>query len=90
MLSLVQTSRVKANPSSRPHQLPISGSTTSKKSSVSSSTAGTMATAGSSNGSQAGSTPQMIRRMPSFGNAKEQNITTGSHNEMGVDVGNVQ
>uniref|UniRef100_A0AC34FF08 Rap guanine nucleotide exchange factor 2 n=1 Tax=Panagrolaimus sp. ES5 TaxID=591445 RepID=A0AC34FF08_9BILA len=91
MLSLVQTSRVKATPSSRPHQLPISGSTTSKKSSVSSSTAGTMATAGSSNGSQAGSTPQMIRRMPSFGNAKEQSINnTGSHNEMGVDVGNVQ
>jgi Rap guanine nucleotide exchange factor 2 len=89
MLSLVQTSRVKATPSSRPHQLPIAGSTTSKKSSISSSTAGTMATAGSSsNGSQSGATPQIIRRMPSFNNAKEQQQSnTSGHNEMGVDVG---
>ena len=82
MLSLVQTSRIKPQPVQRP-QLP-SGSTASKKSSLSSSTAGTVATIGSSNGSYAGTTPQTIRRMPSF---NSKGVDGNGHNEMGVDVG---
>ncbi|KAE9554687.1 hypothetical protein FO519_002097 [Halicephalobus sp. NKZ332] len=82
MLSLVQTSRIKNHSVQRPHLPP--GSTASKKSSISSSTAGTMATIGSSNGSHTGTTPQTMRRIPSF---NSKGVDGNGHNEMGVDVG---
>uniref|UniRef100_A0A7E4ZSZ7 Rap guanine nucleotide exchange factor 2 n=1 Tax=Panagrellus redivivus TaxID=6233 RepID=A0A7E4ZSZ7_PANRE len=72
MLSLVQTSRVKNQAGAKPHQLPLSGSGTSKKSSISSGT--------TANSNTSGNTPQLMRRIPSF-NSKS------GHNEMGVDVG---
>jgi len=81
MLSLVQTSRIKTQSVQRP-QLPP-GSIPSKKSSLSS-PAGTVATVGSSNGSHTGTTPQTMRRMPSF---NSKSVDGNGHNEMGVDVG---